>query len=104
MHHVLDAGVVIKAIGRQVLAIAGVLEASVRHLCRQRDVGVDPDRAEVKMLGKAHGTGVVVGPHRRGQAVLDVIGPGQSLLISAKALDSQNRTKDFILDVLVGLD
>ena len=41
-HHVLDAGVVLEAVHRQVLAVAGVLEPAVRHLGDERDVGVDP--------------------------------------------------------------
>src|SRR5829696_519931 len=46
-HHVLDAGVVLEAIHRQVLAITAVLEAPVRHLCNDWDVGIDPHAAEV---------------------------------------------------------
>ena len=47
-HHVLDPGVVLEAVHRQVLAVAGVLEAAVRHLGDERDVAVDPDAAEVE--------------------------------------------------------
>ena len=47
-HHVLDPGVVLEPVHRQVLAVARVLEAAVRHLPDQRDVGVDPDAAEVE--------------------------------------------------------
>ena len=99
----LDAGVVVKAIGRQILAITRVLEASVRHFGSQWDVGVYPDRSEVEVLGKAHSSGVVVSPDRRCQAVLHVIGPGQCLLIATKALHSKHWAKDFILNVLIGL-
>ena len=47
-HHVLDARVVLEPVHRQVLAVAAVLEAAVRHLGDERDVGVDPDAAEVQ--------------------------------------------------------
>jgi Helix-turn-helix domain len=47
-HDVLDAGVVLEAVHGQVLAVAGLLEAAVRHLGHQRDVGVDPHAAEVQ--------------------------------------------------------
>src|SRR3984885_358991 len=74
-HDVLDAGVVLEAVHGQVLAVAGVLEAAVRHLGDDRDVGVDPYRAEVQPLGHPHGAGVVRGPDAGGQAVLDAVGP-----------------------------
>src|SRR5579875_404995 len=47
-HHVLDARVVLEPVHRQVLAIARMLEAAVRHLRHQRDVRVDPHAAEVE--------------------------------------------------------
>src|ERR1700759_4721905 len=74
-HDVLDAGVVLKAVHGQVLAVAGVLEAAVRHLGHDRDVGVDPHRTEVQALGHPHGAAVVPGPDARGQAVLYAVGP-----------------------------
>jgi len=98
---VLDAGVVIKAIGREVLAVARVLEASVRHLSGQRDVGVDPDGPEVEELGEAHGPLVVIGPNRGSQPVLDVVGPLKSLVIPAEALNGEDGAKDLVLDVLI---
>jgi hypothetical protein len=47
---VLDARVIFEAILREVLAIAGVTEATVRHFGCQRDVGVDPDATKVEAL------------------------------------------------------
>src|SRR5213596_2046317 len=47
-HDVLDAGVILEPVRRQVLAVAGGLEAAVRHLGHQRDVRVDPHAAEVQ--------------------------------------------------------
>ena len=39
-HHVLDVGVVLQRVHREVLAVAGLLVAPVRHLADQRDVVV----------------------------------------------------------------
>src|SRR3954447_21407185 len=61
-HDVLDPRVVLEAVHRQVLAVAGVLEAAVRHLGHDRDVGVDPYRAEVEAPGHPHRSAVVLGP------------------------------------------
>src|SRR4051794_11849532 len=72
-HHVLDAGVVLEPVHRQVLPVAGVLEAAVRHLGHDRDVRVDPDAAEVELAGDPHGAAVVLGPDAGGQAVLDAV-------------------------------
>src|SRR6478609_11386268 len=83
-HHVLDAGVVLEAVAGEVLAVAGVLEAAVRHLGDERDVGVDPDSAEVEPARHPQGTGVVAGPDARGERVLDVVGPGQRLGLVAE--------------------
>src|ERR1700733_1741390 len=47
-HDVLDPGVVLEPVHGQVLAVTRVLEATVRHLGDQRDVGVDPHAAEVQ--------------------------------------------------------
>src|SRR5215475_16058726 len=68
-HHVLDTGVVLESVHRQVLTVPGVLEPPVRHLGHERDVGVDPDGAEVQPPGHPHGPAVVPGPDARGQAV-----------------------------------
>ena len=53
-HHVLDPGVILEAIGGQILAISRVLEATVRHLRRQGQVGVDPNGAKIKCLRESH--------------------------------------------------
>ena len=47
-HDVLDAGVVVEAVRRQVLAVARLLVATVGHLGDERDVGVDPHATEVE--------------------------------------------------------
>src|SRR5215203_3556478 len=42
-HHVLDLGVVLQGVHREVLAVAGLLVAAVGHLGGEGDVVVDPD-------------------------------------------------------------
>src|SRR5919109_1986747 len=64
-HDVLDAGVVLEPVDREVLAVPRLLEAAVRHLRDQRDVGVDPYRAEVQPGGHPHRPPVVTGPDAR---------------------------------------
>ncbi len=87
----------------QVLAVAGVLEAAVRHLGHDRDVGVDPHRAEVQALGHPHGAAVVLCPHARGQPVLDTVGPPDRLVLVGEPLDGDDRAEDLVLDHLVVL-
>ena len=60
----LDAGVILEAIVREILAVSAALKAAVRHLGHHRDMGIDPDAAEVKGLGKAHRATMVLGPDR----------------------------------------
>src|SRR5689334_12628574 len=66
VHDVLDAQVVVQPENGQVLAVAGVLEPSVRHLRDERDMGVDPHHAEVEAVRHPHRPAVVGGPHRAG--------------------------------------
>src|SRR5919112_406170 len=99
-HHVLDARVVLQPVHREVLAVAGVLEAAVRHLRDDRDVGVDPHRSEVEPLGHPHRPAVVLGPDAGGQAVLDAVGPAQRLALVGEALDGDDRAEDHLLDLL----
>src|SRR4051794_27640008 len=48
-HHVLQLGVVLERVRRQVLAVAGLLETAVRHLGYERDVVVHPHGAEAQL-------------------------------------------------------
>src|SRR5215470_13443521 len=102
-HHVLDARVVLESVHRQVLAVTGVLEPPVRHLGDERDVGVDPDGAEVQLPGHPHGPAVVPGPDARGQAVLHPVCPAHRLLLGAEPLHRDDRAEDLLLDHLVVL-
>src|SRR4051794_32637573 len=102
-HHVLDAGVVLQAVHRQVLAVPRVLEPAVRHLGDERDVGVDPDDPEVEAPGHPHRAAVVPGPDAGGQAVLHPVGPAQRLRLVAEPLHGHHRAEDLVLDLLVVL-
>src|ERR1017187_1545807 len=102
-HHVLDPGVILESVDRQVLAVAGMLETAVRHLGYERDVRVDPDRAEVELPGGPHRPAVITGPDARGQAVLHAVGPADGLVLGAELLHGHHRPEDFLLDHLVVL-
>src|SRR5215212_8737017 len=93
-HDVLDAGVVLEPVHRQVLAVAAVLETAVRHPRDERDVGVDPDDAEVEVAAHPQGTTVVPGPHTGGQPVLDPVGPAQRLALVRELLHGDDRAED----------
>ena len=68
-HRVLDARVVVERVDGQVLAVAGLLEAAVRHLRQERQVVVDPDAAEVERADRVQGPADVACPDRGGEAV-----------------------------------
>src|SRR3954471_14749082 len=85
-HHVLDPRVVLEPVHRQVLAVPRVLEAAVRHLRDDRNVGVDPHTPEVEVLGHPHRSPMILGPDRGGQAVLDAVRPRERLGLVAELL------------------
>src|SRR5688500_5194718 len=62
-HDVLDDRVVLEPVHRKVLAVAGLLEAAVRHLGDERDVVVDPHAAEPQRLRDPQRTTDVARPH-----------------------------------------
>src|SRR3954470_12935435 len=76
-HHVLEPRVVLEPVHRQVLAVPRVLEAAVRHLRREGDVGVDPHGAEVEPPGHPHRAAMILGPDAGRQTVVHAIGPAQ---------------------------
>ncbi len=49
-HDVLDPGVILEAVAREVFAVSRALVSPVRHLCHQWNMGIDPDAAEIKGL------------------------------------------------------
>src|SRR5277367_1864875 len=80
-HDVLDPRVVLEAVHGQVLAVAGALEAAVRHLGDERDVGIDPDHSEIQPPGDAHRASVIPRPDAGAEAVGDVVGPADGLIL-----------------------
>src|SRR5262245_13813712 len=102
-HDVLDAGVVLESVHRQVLAVTAVLETPVRHLGNDRDVRVDPDTPEVELPAHPHGPAEVLRPDAGGEAVLYAVGPGQRLRLVGELLHGDDRTEDLGLDLLVVL-
>ena len=60
----LDAGVILETVAREVLAVATALESTVRHLCHKWNMGVYPDASEVKGLGHPHCSSMIFGPDR----------------------------------------
>src|SRR3974390_2397038 len=102
-HDVLDAGVVLEPVDRKVLSVARALEAAMRHLRDERDVGVDPHAAVVEVARHAHRPAVVSGPHRRRQPVLHAVGPFERLGLVAELLDGDHGAEDLVLHHLVVL-
>ena len=96
-HHVLDPRVVLEAINREVLPVAGMLEAAVWHFRHQRDMGIYPDAPEIEVTGHPHGPPVVACPDAGSQAVLDPIGPLQRFAFVLEPLNSYNRPEYLLL-------
>ena len=94
----LEPRVVLKAVGREVLAISRVLEATVGHLSDKGDVAVDPHCPKIKLFRAPHRTTVVLGPHARGQPVLDVVGKSERFFFRCEALHRNDGPKRFLLN------
>src|SRR5664279_2921081 len=103
VHDVLDAGVVLETVEREVLAISRVLEPAVRHLGDDRDVGVDPYAAEVQSAAHPHRATVILRPHRGRETVLDVIGPAHRFVLIGEGLHRDHGAENLVLDEVVGL-
>src|ERR1700722_2707616 len=78
-HHVFDPGVILESVHREILAVPGMLVATVRHLRHERDVRVDPDTPEVEGAGHAHRAAVLASPDTRRETVFDTVGPFERL-------------------------
>src|SRR5215475_7150763 len=100
-HHVLDLEVVLERVRAEVLAVAGLLEAAVRHLRDERDVVVDPDRPELELLRRVQRASDVAGPDRGGEAVVDVVRPRDRLVVLGEPLHGHDRPEHLALDDLV---
>src|SRR5882672_6211421 len=97
-HHVLDLGVFLDRVYREVLAVAGFLEAAVGHLRDQRDVVVDPDTAEAQRVCDSHRAADVAGPDRGGKAVAGRVSPLDRLRLVVERLHGDHRAEDLLLD------
>src|SRR3954452_21807247 len=100
-HHVLDVRVVVERVRAQVLAVARLLVAAVRHLADGRDVVVDPDRPELELPRRVPPPADVPSPDGSRQAVVDVVRPGERLVVVGEALDRDDGPEDLALDDLV---
>ena len=78
-HHVLDLRVVLERVHRQILAVARLLVAAVRHLGDERDVVVDPDRPELELARRVQRPADVARPDGSREAVVDVVRPRERL-------------------------
>src|SRR5271155_5348207 len=95
--------VVLNTVHTQILAIARLLEATVRHLGDERDVVVYPHTAEAQRSRDAQRTADVTRPHRGGQPVASGVGPRDRLLLIGERLNGDDRAEDLALDHLVVL-
>src|SRR6478672_1121277 len=102
-HHMLDLRVLLERVHRHVLAIPALLVAAVRHLVEERDVGVDPDGAELELAGHAQGAADVARPDGRREAVVDAVRPRERLVLARERLDGDDRPEHLALDDLVVL-
>src|SRR6185295_3248524 len=102
-HHMLNLGVVLERVDGKILAVAGLLEAAVRHLGDERDVVVDPDAAELERVGDSHRAADVTRPHRGRQPVAGPVRPLDCLRLVRERLHRDHRAEDLVLDHLVPL-
>src|SRR3954452_4385064 len=99
----LDMGVVLEGVHRQVLAVARLLVAAVRHLGGEGDVGVDPDTTESQGLRDPQRAAHVPFPYGRRKSVSGSVGPLYGLRLVVERLNGDDRTEDLVLDHLVVL-
>src|SRR4029077_5420829 len=86
-----------------VLAVAGLFEATVRHLVEDREVVVQPDAAVLQLADRAQAPAGALGPDRGGEAVLDVVGPCDRLVVVRELLHRDDGPEDLLLDDLGAL-
>src|SRR3989304_2375565 len=75
-HHMLDVGVLLERQDRLVRAVTGLLEPAVRHLADHDEVAVYPDGSDLEPPCRTERPSNIRGPDGRGEAVGDVVGPG----------------------------
>ncbi len=72
-HHMLDSGVVLKRVRRQIFSVTRFLVPAMRHFSDDRDVGVHPDATKIKVSGTSHCSGNIDGPYALGKPVLNAV-------------------------------
>src|SRR5262249_24926632 len=100
-HHMANDRIILEGIDREVLAIARTLEAAVRHLVSEHEVAVDPGAAVLEPRRHCHRPADVLRPHRRGEAVVGIVSPGDRLFRLAEAGDRDDRPEHLPADDLV---
>ena len=80
-----------------------MLEPPVGHLPDKRNVGVDPDAAEVQSGGHPCGSPDIAGPDRRSQRVLGAVGELDRLVLIFEALRGHDWSENLGLNQLIVL-
>src|SRR5512146_297981 len=80
-HDVIDLRILLGRIDPYVMSVAALLVDAVRHLVHERDVRVDPYRAELQLAGHARHVADVPRPDRGGEAIVDAVGPRERLIL-----------------------
>src|SRR5437899_6100321 len=96
----LDLRVLLERVERHVLAVAALLVTAVRHLVDQRDVGVDPHRAELKAASHPQRAADVACPDRGSKSVIDRVRPFESLVLVGELLNRDHGSENLALDDL----
>src|SRR5215208_3174905 len=81
----------------EVAAVAGLLDAAVRHGRIDHLVRVDPDRADAQRAGGAMRAREVARPYAGGEAVLDVVGDAVRLLLRGELQHPHHGPEDLLL-------
>lgn len=97
----LGLGVGLERVDGQVLAVPGLLEASMGHLGHQQVVIVDPHRSELQLAGGIESAADVVGEHGRGQAIISAVGPIDDFLVASEAGHTDDGAEHLPLNDLV---
>mmetsp|Transcript_57146 Transcript_57146/g.127576 ORF Transcript_57146/g.127576 Transcript_57146/m.127576 type:complete len:219 (+) Transcript_57146:264-920(+) len=100
-HDVLDPRVLFEAIRTEILAVAALLEPTMRHLRDKRNVCVDPNTAEVEGARAAQRARVILAPHAGGEAILHSVGHLDGCGFVTKRLDRDHRPEDLLLNHLI---
>src|SRR4051794_27916470 len=96
----LNQRVLLQGVDAQVLAIAGLLETSMRHLGDLAHVVVDPNHSEPQLAGNPEGASDISRPDRGRKPVLRRVRPLDYLLLVTEWLNGEHGAEDLLLDHL----